>query len=485
MMGVFFNDIIDFFEKIYLSKIFSYTTRGVAVGLFMSLLLTNLLSFLAIKKFLFKKKLSHSKKLALMNHAPGISIITGAYNESLTIIDNVHSLLSLNYHKFEIIVVNDGSKDDTLEKLIKEFHLVETKYIFETIILSAPIRTIYRSTEMAYKNLVVIDKFNGGGKADAINAGLNIATYDYFLIIDVDCILDFDTLLIMMDVVLNEKKRCIAVGATLRMSNSSFVNRGTLEKVGVPKKFLVRFQELEYIRSFVLGKMAWSYLNAVPNISGGLGLFDKEIVLKIGGYDKHSLGEDMDLVFRLVNYMQETNQPYAIRSVPQTLCWTEGPETLDILIRQRVRWSRGLFQILKKNKKVLFNPKYGRMGFIIYPFNLFVEFLSPFLEIIGIFVLIYSFFFNPVVFSNLIFFLITVMSFYIGLSFTAVFLDRQVFKYYKNSLVTLGISGMAILEPFIYHPIIVFCCLKGFYDEITGKQKKWGVMTRKGFNKTN
>lgn len=474
-----------FSEKIYLSEIFHYSTIGVAIGLFLSLLLNNLFSFLAIKNFLFKKKFSQSKKLALMNHAPGISIITGAYNESLTIIDNVHSLLSLNYHKFELIVVNDGSKDDTLEKLIREFHLVETKYIFETIIPSAPIRAIYRSTEMAYKNLVIIDKFNGGGKADAINAGLNIAKYNYFLNIDVDCILHFDTLLIMMDVVLNEKKRCIGVGATLRMSNSSFVNRGTLEKIDAPKKLLVRFQELEYIRSFILGKMAWSYLNAVPNISGGLGLFDKEIVLKIGGYDKQSLGEDMDLVFRMINYMQTTNQPYSIRSVPQTLCWTEGPETLKILVRQRVRWSRGLFQILKKNRKALLNPRYGRMGFVIYPYNLLFEFLSPFIEFIGIFYMIYAYFYTPETFLNLIFLVITIISFYIGLSFTAVFLDRQIFKYYRNSLVTLGISAMAILEPFMYHPIILYCSLKGYYDEITGKQKKWGVMTRKGFNKTN
>ena len=284
---------LDYYKGIEFSDFYNSSMRAVAIGLFLSLFLSNLLSYLAIKKYHFKRKFSQSKKLALMNHAPGISIITGAYNVSMTIIDNVHSLLSLNYHKFELVVVNDGSSDDTLDKLIKEFKLEETKYIFETVVTSAPIRGIYRTTDMAFKNLVVIDKFNGGGKADAINAGLNIAKYDYFLNIDVDCVLDFDTLLIMMDVVLNEKKRCIRVGATLTMSNSSFVNRGTMENVGVPKKLLVRFQELEYIRSFVLGKMAWSYLNAVPNISGGLGLFDKEIVLKIEGYDKNSLAEDM------------------------------------------------------------------------------------------------------------------------------------------------------------------------------------------------
>lgn len=480
------TDILNFFqqyfESFYPSNPYNNAARILTIGLFISLLLTNVFSFMAIKRYLFKRNFSQSKKLALMNHAPGISIITGAYNESLTIINNVHSLLSLNYHKFELIIVNDGSKDDTLEKLIREFNLEETNYIFETIIQSAPIKKVYKSTNLAYKNLVVIDKENGGGKADAINAGLNLAKYDYFLNIDVDCVLDFDTLLIMMDVVLNEKKRCIGVGATLRMSNSSFVERGTIKKVGVPKKLLVRFQELEYIRSFVLGKMAWSFLNAVPNISGGLGLFDKEIVLKIGGYDKNSLGEDMDLVFRMIIYMQENNEPYCVRSVPRTLCWTEGPESLKILVRQRIRWSRGLFQILKKNKHVLFNPKYGIMGLVIYPYNFFVEFLSPFIEFCGFLIMIYCYFYEPIMFLNMLYLVVVIVSFYVGLSFTAVFLDRIIFKYYQNSFVTLGIATMAIIEPIMYHPIILYCSIKGFFDEITGKKKKWGVMPRKGFN---
>ncbi|MBV2223627.1 MAG: glycosyltransferase, partial [Cloacibacterium sp.] len=398
-------------------------------------------------------------------------------------LDNVHSLLSINYHKFELIVVNDGSKDDTLQKVIEEFNLVETTYLFEEVIPCEPIKKIYRSTDLAYKNLIVIDKINGGGKADAINAGLNIAKYDYFLNIDVDCILHFNTLLIMIETILNEKKRCIGVGATLRMSNSSFVHRGTLEKIGTPKNLFVRFQELEYIRSFVLGKMAWSYINALPNISGGLGMFEKEIVLKIGGYDRHSLGEDMDLIFRMVNYMHETKQEYTIRSIPQTLCWTEGPETLKILIRQRVRWARGLYQILHKNRKVLFNPKYGKMGFIIYPYNLFFEFLSPFIEVLGIALLLFFYFYNQTILFGLLMVNFTVMTFYISLSFTAVFLDRKVFKYYKNNASTLGISMMAFLEPFLYHPLILYSSLKGYYEQFTGKKKKWGEMTRKGFNK--
>ncbi len=485
MLINYINSLYSLFEKVFLSSVFIGFATSIAVVLFLTLLIINVVSYMAIRRFLFIRKFNQGLKLSVMNDAPGISIITGAYNESVTIIDNVHSLLSLNYHKFELIVVNDGSKDDTLEKMIAEFDLVESHYIFETVIPSEPIKKIFRSRDLAYKSLVVIDKINGGGKADAINAGLNISKYDYFLNIDVDCILDFDALNIMMEVVLNEKKRCIGVGATLRMSNNSIVKRGTLEEIRAPKNMLVRFQELEYVRSFILGKMAWSHLNALPNISGGLGLFDKEIVLNIGGYDNHSLGEDMDLVFRLVVYMQETKQEYCIRSIPQTLCWTEGPDTLKIFVRQRVRWARGLFQILKKNRRVLFNPKYGKMGFIIYPYNLLFEFMSPFIELAGIMMLILFFFMNKALLIGLLMITFAVITFYIALSFISVFLDRKIFNYYKSGTTTLGISAMAFLEPFLYHPLIIYCGLKGYFEEFIGKKKIWGEMPRKGFTKNN
>ena len=480
----FLHSLNELLTTIYLSPIFVISVTSFAVVLLVVLLLVNFFAYQAIRRFLFIKTFYQRNRLALMNNAPGISIITGAYNESATIIDNVHSLLSINYHKFELIVVNDGSKDDTLEKLINEFHLDPIVFEYDTVIKSKPIKKIYKSRNLAFRNLVVIDKINGGGKADAINAGLNLSKYNYFLNIDVDCILDFNTLLIMMEVILNEKHRCIGVGATLRMSNASFVSRGTIEKVGVPRKLFVRFQELEYIRSFVLGKMAWSHLNALPNISGGLGLFDKEIVLNIGGYSHDSLGEDMDLLFRMVNYMLETKQKYVVRSIPQTLCWTEGPESLKDLVRQRIRWSRGLIQILKQNRRVFFNPRYGKMGWIIYPYNVFFEFLSPFVEFIGYFLLLFFFIFNKTIFFGLLMVAFTVVSFYIALSFISVLLDRKIAIYYKTTSSAIGIAFMAFLEPILYHPIIVYCALRGTLDELTGKKKSWGEMKRKGFNQT-
>lgn len=475
--------MIEIIEKIINNEIYRIVAFTMFVQLFLFLLFVVLLSFLGVKRYIFQKIFGRADKMLYMQNLPGVSIITGAYNESVTIIDNVHSLISLNYSKFELIIVNDGSTDDTLEKLINEFKLKEVKYVFETYIPSAPIRKIYKSEDLAYSNLIVVDKENGGCKADAINAGLNISKYDYFLNIDVDCILHFDTLLRMMEAVMNEEKRCIGVGATLRMSNSSVIHRGTMVDVITPKNLFVRFQELEYMRSFVLGKTAWSVINAVPNISGGLGLFDKEIVIKVGAYDKLSLGEDMDLVFRMIRYMREHNEPYVIRHIPETLCWTEGPDNLKILVRQRIRWSRGLLQILKKNRKVLFNPKYGILGFVIYPYNLFFEFLSPFIEIMGVFLFFYYLFYNQIILHHLFVIFFTVYTFYIGLSFFAVFLDRQIGINYRKRNTRMGIALMAFIEPLLYHPIILYSSLRGYFDEVIGKKKKWGEMARKGFKK--
>lgn len=461
----------DFYQYI----IFIYCI--VLFGIYLLLILS---SRAAINKYK-RESMTVDKDVLLRSYlTPGISVIAPAYNEGITIISNVRSLLTLSYPRFEVIIVNDGSKDDTLEKLIQEFNLVKTDFACENPIETFPVRGYYKSKDKAYQKLLVVDKENGKTKADAFNAGLNAARFPYFLNTDVDCILAPDTLLELIQPFLTSHKRVIAVGATLKMANSCEFDSGMLVRAKPPKKLLPRFQEIEYIRSFVTGKMGWSYLNAVPNVSGGLGLFDREIALKAGGYDRTSFGEDMEIIIRMGQYMLENKLEYVVKYIPVTLCWTEGPETLNILVRQRIRWARGLLQIISQYRKVLFRPKYKKLGMVILPYSFIFELLATIIETIGIFCYIFLIWTNQINWAFAIILLLFVYFFSIAITTLSLVWNQIIFKHYKWHEV-LYLCFTALWEPIIYHPIVLFSSLKGYAFQLAGKQHSWGNMQRKGF----
>jgi len=462
------------------------------------------LSFSAINRFRKKEQYTDYKKLNSSSLAPGISIIAPAFNEGITIIQNVRSLLTLNYTNFEVIIINDGSTDDTLEKLIAEYDLEQVDFAYDEKIKSKRVRRIFKSRNIAYEKLMVIDKENGKSKADASNAGINAASFDYFVCTDVDCILEKDTLIKLIQPMLAEEnrkitevgepcpqcgyihikedtKRVIATGATLRIANSSDIEEEELIRMRPPRSLFPRFQEMEYIRAYVLGKMGWSKINCVPNVSGGLGLFDKEIAIKAGGYDALSFGEDMDLVTRMCAYMKDNKQKYAIRYIPSTLCWTEGPSTLKIFGRQRTRWGRGLIQIMSIHRKILFNPAYGKLGLVVFPYNFLFEFLAPIIEFLGIIYYIYIIITGRINTTDALLLLLFVYLYSIMITLIAVYWDQIVNKSYKTWKEVVGLSLMAFLEPIIYHPLIVFFALKGYFFFITGRKHSWGNMQRRGF----
>lgn len=438
------------------------------------------MSAISIRQVL-QKKASRQANILLRSEAiPGISIIAPAYNESLTIVNNVRSLLTLFYPRYEVVIVNDGSTDDTLQKLIQEFDLVPITFALDYRVPCNSIRHIYKSKDISYKRLTVVDKLNGGCKADAVNAGINVAAFPYILNTDVDCILANDTLIQLMEAVLDATDPVIAVGATLRMSNSSYIDGGVLVETALPRPLLSRFQEMEYIRSYLLGKMGWNYLNCIPNVSGGLGLFDKEILIAAGGYDANSLGEDMEIITRMCIYMHDNKLKYVIKYIPQTLCWTESPESLKILTRQRIRWSRGLMQIIRTHRKVFLNPKYKRFGLIVFPYNTIFEFFAPILELLGLFFYLYLILTKGINWHMAILLLIFVYTFSVFLTSFSILMDSYVYKYYNRRRDIIRLCTTAFLEPFIYHPIIVYSALSGYIQEIFGKKHTWGDMQRKG-----
>ncbi len=414
--------------------------------------------------------------------APGISIVAPAFNEEVIIYDSVNSLLNLDYPTFEVIIVNDGSKDKTLDILIEEFELEEMPYYYAYKVYCRPVRRVFRSKNPAYSKLKVVDKENGGTKADAMNAGVNIAQYDYFINTDVDCILAEDTLSKIILPVLDSDKHVIAVGATMRMVNGCTIDKGRITRVKPPNRLIPLFQETEYLRSYLVAKMGWSMVNAIPNVSGGFGLFDRNVVVAAGGFDSASHAEDMDMTVRMVAYMRENKKAYRIVQCPYSLCWTEGPPNIKVLNRQRTRWGRGMLQFIIDHRKFFLNKDYGRLGFLVMPYIVFFEFLAPIIEFTGFLFLLFLLFTNQVNFDT--FWMMIAYAYLIGLSVSIVTVsyDLVLGKLYKNFWEYLKLVLFSAFEAILYHPLVVIFTLRGYVQYLTRKNFKWGQMTRQGFS---
>lgn len=415
-------------------------------------------------------------------YACGVSIIAPAYNEERTIVENVNSLLQQDYPTFEVIVVNDGSTDETLERMIVNFDLVAVPYQYIERIPAKPFRALYRSTNPAYSHLRVLDKENGGTKADPVNAGLNVAVYPYFINTDVDCILARDAIFKCMRPMM-EQNDVIAVSGVMTMSNGCKVENGQIVKNRVPKRPAPLFQTIEYMRSFLVGKMGWSAINAMNNVSGGFGLFDRSVVMAAGGYSSDSLAEDMDMLARMIGYCCDFNRPYRVVQIPDTCCWTEGPSNLVLLYRQRVRWGHGLMQTFGKYFRMAFKRKYRRYGLVTLPYVLIFELIAPIIELTGLVVFVYLALTGGVNWETALVIFLVVYAFCLLLSLVVVLFDYCYNRSYRSGWSYLRIVLAALLEPFLYHPFIVVFSIIGYLRFFFRRGAGWGKMTRQGFGR--
>jgi cellulose synthase/poly-beta-1,6-N-acetylglucosamine synthase-like glycosyltransferase len=322
-------------------------------------LLLNLLSLISLRRHLDRQSLDRLPR-SHTGFDPPISLLVPAYNEEATITPSLKSLLQLDYPEFEIIVINDGSKDGTLAELIREFALLPFPQAYRQSVPCQEVRGIYRSTR--HPALRVIDKANGG-KADALNAGINAARCPLFCAVDADSILQRDSLQKVVRPFV-EDPRTIVSGGTVRIANGCKISGGFLSEVGLPGKLLVRFQVVEYLRAFLFGRLGWTPLNAVLIVSGAFGLFKTGEVIAAGGYRRDTVGEDMELIVRLHRLHRQRGTPYRITYVPDPICWTEAPESLKVLRAQRTRWQRGLAESLTMNRKLLLHPRGGAAGWL-------------------------------------------------------------------------------------------------------------------------
>ena len=463
----------------FILHVFTYGILLYSILLMTCYVLIGAFSISETRSYLNKNSFTDYRTLASSAEAPSMSILAPAYNEGSNIAENVRSLLSLHYNNLEVIIINDGSKDDSLEKLIKAYDLHKVDFFVNEQLKTKPVRGVYKSNNPVYRKLIVVDKVNGG-KADALNVGVNIAQNDYFVCIDVDCVLEQDAILKLAKPFLeNSTQRVIAAGGVVRIANSCEIEGGRLVKVNLPKQFLPRVQTLEYIRAFLLSRMAWTRLNGLLLISGAFGAFDRDIVIKCGGYNPNTVGEDMELVVRMRRYMEELDEPYRVSFIPDPLCWTEAPSTFKILGRQRNRWTRGTIETLRFHKKMFFNPRYGLLGMLSYPYWLFFEFLAPIIEFVGTIGLIIYCLAGSINWSALMI-MGGVISIGILYSIFAILMEVITYNQYKRKKDILRLVLVAILEPIVFHPFVVWSSIRGNFD-LLRKHNDWGEMTRTGF----
>lgn len=410
---------------------------------------------------------------------PGISVVAPAYNEEKTIVDNVRSLLKMDYPNFDVCIVNDGSKDRTLELLIETFEMVEVPFEYVEHVHSAPFKRLFKSTNPAYARLMVVDKVNGGTKADAVNAGLNVISNPYFINTDVDCILSKDAMYQCIFPVIQDR-HIIAVSGTMSMSNGASMSNGEIVDLRPSSRPIPLFQDLEYKRSFLVGKMGWSRINAMNNVSGGYGLFSTEVVVNAGGYSSTSFAEDMDMLTRMIAYCCDFNRPYRVVQIPHNCCWTEGPSNIKMLFRQRTRWGRGLIQLMWEHRRLLFNRKYKRLGLISMPYTFLFEFLAPIIETVGLGMTVYLAFTGGISWFSLFVTFLAIYVFSFMLSTFVVFYDYILGSSYTSRMSYLKLLLAAAFEPFIYHPLIVISSLVGYFRYITRQKAVWVSMERTG-----
>ena len=450
--------------------------------------LFSIMGYLSTKNSIhYRKKNSFGdlSKVMASPLAPSITIIAPAYNEGLTIVENIRSLMSLRYVNYEVMVVNDGSKDDTLQKMIEAYDLIKVEQKIDPNWRNKPIRGVYKSPHRAFSKLTVIDKDNGG-KSDALNTGIALSTSRYVGCIDVDCLLMPDALLhVVKSFYQRSEKRVIAVGGVIRVANSCVIEGGQLEEIRLPKNWLARFQLLEYTRSFILGRMAWGSIDSLLIISGAFGFFDREIALAVGGYDTNTVGEDMEIVFKMRRYMHDNKTPYTVEYIPDSLCWTEVPENLKILLNQRDRWARGNLETLLKHKDMFFNSKYGRLGLLSYPYWFFYEWMAPLMEFFGLFTVLWFYYLGILNWDFFIAISVTVYIFSVMFSFYAILWDVYSYNEYNKTKDILILMFCALIEPIFFHPIVVFAAVRGNYKKLFRIKAGWGSQVRKGFAKAS
>ncbi|MBA2955425.1 glycosyltransferase [Nocardioides sp. MAH-18] len=407
---------------------------------------------------------------------PGISVIVPAYNEEVVIVESVRSLLALRYPRHEVVVVNDGSADATVQTLIEAFDMVPVRQAMREGIPTAEIRATYASRP--HPGLLVLDKANAG-RSDALNAGFNAARHPYVCMIDADSLLEPDALLRIAKPLLDQPGSVVAAGGTIRAANGCLIDHGQVLDVRLPRSRLATIQSLEYIRAFLIARVGWGRVHALGLISGAFGIFDRSLLQTVGGLWTDTVGEDLELTLRLHRYLRDRGEPYEVVFVDDAVCWTEVPEDLTTLGRQRRRWQRGLWEALLRHRAMIGNPRYGVIGLLTMIYFAVFEFLSPIFALLGLLVTLGLWLTGGVGSGYLASFVAVSLLLGIVLSTAALVLEEVSFGTYKRRRDVLRLLAYTLLENVGYRQLHHVWRLLGFVDIARGKTE-WGAQKRQG-----
>lgn len=407
-----------------------------------------------------------------------VSLLVPAFNEEMHILDSVRALLTLHYPSYEVIVLNDGSTDRTLEILKEAFHLVPRSRVYQRKISTKRVLGIYESRD--YPNLVVVDKENGG-KSDALNVGINVSQYPFFCTMDADTLLERDALLKMIRPFIEHPESMVAVGGVVRVANNCVVDYGRVMQVDLPRGWVALAQVVEYLMSFLASRVAFAELSTVLLISGAFGMYRKSTVIEIGGYRTDTIGEDMELIVRMNRELRKKRQKYRIFFTPVPVCWTEVPTDLASLGRQRRRWQKGLVDSIRFNSEMLFNPRYGRIGMLGMPYYLIFEMIGPIVELFGYATVIVFAIIGVLSWQWMLLFLL--LSMVLGFLFSVLTILVEEFSFHRYR--RARDLGILLWGGFVYNfgfrQINAVWRLQATLEYVGGLRKLWGTVRRYGF----
>lgn len=410
----------------------------------------------------------------------GVTVIVPAYNEGAVILTSVRSMLDLRYPDHEVIVVNDGSADETMQLLRQEFGLVEDdRDLPGRIPVRGRLRGVWRAPEGAVP-LVVVDKENSG-RSDSVNAGLDLASKELVVMVDADSILEPDALLSVSKPFADDPDRVVATGGVVRIVNNSRVLGGRIVELRMPKQLITRIQVVEYLRAFLLGRTAWSDLGALILISGAFGMFRRDVLVELGGLDPDSIGEDFELVMRIQRWIRDGRRDARVRFVAEPVSWTEAPSTLKVLARQRRRWHRGLWEVLWKFRGMLLNPRYGRVGMLALPYYWLFELLAPLIELVGIVIVVLGLLVGAVDPGAALLLLLVSYGYGTIVTLAAVVVEEASFHRYERWRDLAAVLWAVLAESLGYRQLTAIWRIQGWWAALTGRKQVWGEMTRTGF----